>query len=71
MAPFRSEDLEARVTSLRQERETLGETFADLQAELRRLRPWSYRRFFLGLFTPIVALVLFGIAMSLFSFTHR
>lgn len=70
-APFRAQDLEARVERLRQERAAVVGELADAQAEMRRLRPWSYRRFILGLFLPFVALGLLTVAMSMASFILR
>ena len=66
--PFRTPDLEARVAALRDERAAIARSLAEAERELRRLRPWSIKRFLLGLSWPLVLLglmMLVGALMSL------
>jgi hypothetical protein len=60
--PFRQEDLERRITELRERREALTAEVATQREELRRLRPWRWGRFTLGFVAPIIS-VLFMAAL--------
>jgi hypothetical protein len=48
-SPFREDDPAARLAALRDEREALRTELARLEAEIARYRPWSWKRFVLGL----------------------
>jgi hypothetical protein len=55
--PYREEDTEARMASLRVERDALLQERERLQAEIAQYTPWSPRRFWLGASLPLVGLL--------------
>ena len=69
MSAFRTEDLEARVTSLRRERDEARALLLRAERQLAAMHPWSTRRFVLGALLPIglavAAVGLMALAASL------
>ena len=48
-SPFREDDPVARFAALRDKREALRAELAHVESEIARYRPWSWKRFILGL----------------------
>jgi hypothetical protein len=52
--PFREEELETRLASLRRSLEACHDDLKKVRSELRKRRPWSWLRFALGVVLPIL-----------------
>jgi hypothetical protein len=48
-SPFREDDPAARLAALRDKRDALQAELARIEGEIARQRPWSWKRFVLGL----------------------
>lgn len=55
-SPFREDDPAARLAALRDTRDSLRAELARVEVEIARYRPWSWKRFFLGLALIVGAL---------------
>ena len=47
-SPFREDDPVARAAALRDKRDALRAELAQVEGEIARYRPWSWKRFLLG-----------------------
>jgi hypothetical protein len=59
-SPFREDDPAARLAAVCERRDALRAELAGVEGEIARFRPWSWKRFFLGLVVlpGVVAVVL-------------
>jgi hypothetical protein len=48
-SPFREDDPAARLVALRDKRDALRKELEHVESEIARYRPWSWKRFVLGL----------------------
>ena len=69
--PFRDDDLAARVDLLRAERDALRDRLTSLRADARAYRPWSHRRFLMGMIGPPLLIVVVGVSFSLVAMLFR